>query len=76
MDRTINKATVQRFHYDSHDRLRSHLRDLVSADNLERRLKTLKGLTPWQATCKTWTNEPTRSRLDPPYQCREQTSRL
>ncbi len=68
MNRTIKEATVRRFHYESHDQLRSHLADFVSAYNFGRRLKTLKSLTPYEAICKTWTSEPQRFRLDPLHQ--------
>ena len=61
MNRTIKEATVKRFHYDSHDQLRGHLADFVAAYNFGRRLKTLKGLTPYEFICKLWTNEPERS---------------
>ncbi|MGE3711984.1 MAG: hypothetical protein AB7G35_20245, partial [Hyphomicrobiaceae bacterium] len=33
-----------------------------------RRLKTLKGLTPYEAICKQWTSEPERFRLNPIHQ--------
>jgi len=33
MNRTIKKATVKRFHYDSHDQLRTHLADFMTACN-------------------------------------------
>ena len=36
-------ATVKRFYYESHDQLRQHLADFVSAYNFARRLKTLSG---------------------------------
>ena len=68
MNRTIKDATVKRFHYESHDQLRQHLADFVSAYNFGRRLKTLKGLTPYEFICKTWTKEPQRFRLDPTNQ--------
>lgn len=68
MNRTIKDATVKRFHYDSHDQLRSHLQDFVSAYNFGRRLKTLKGVTPYESICKTWTNEPSRSSFNPLHQ--------
>ncbi|ESY79329.1 integrase [Mesorhizobium sp. LNHC221B00] len=42
MNRTIKDATVKRFYYESHDHLRQHLADFVSAYNFGRRLKTLK----------------------------------
>jgi len=38
---------------------------LVVAYNFGRRLKTLKGLTPYEFTCKQWTSEPERFRIDP-----------
>jgi transposase InsO family protein len=68
MNRTIKDATVKRYHYDSHDQLRQHLSDFVGAYNFARRLKTLKGLTPYEFICKTWSREPTRFRLDPLHQ--------
>jgi transposase InsO family protein len=65
MNRTIKDATVKRYHYDSHDQLRQHLNDFISAYNFGRRLKTLKGLTPYEYICKIWTAEPNRFRLNP-----------
>jgi transposase InsO family protein len=65
MNRTIKEATVQRYHYDSHDQLERHLADFVAAYNFGRRLKTLKGLTPYEFICKRWTADPQRFRLDP-----------
>jgi transposase InsO family protein len=68
MNRTIKEATVKRFHYETHEQLRSHLTDFVNAYNFARRLKTLKGLTPYEAICKAWTKEPERFKLDPIHQ--------
>ncbi len=68
MNRTLKDATVKRFHYETHDQLHSHLADFVSAYNFGRRLKTLKGLTPYEAICKAWTNQPSRFNLDPLHQ--------
>ena len=68
MNRTIKDATVKRFYYESHDQLRQHLVDFVSAYNFGRRLKTLKGLTPYEFICKCWTKEPDRFTLDPTHQ--------
>jgi transposase InsO family protein len=65
MNRTIKEATVKRFHYDDHDQLRRHLNDFVAAYNFARRLKTLKGLTPYEFICKSWTNDPQRFTLNP-----------
>jgi len=65
MNRTIKEATVKRFHYDDHNQLRRHLADFVSAYNFARRLKTLKGLTPYEFICKRWTSEPNRFIINP-----------
>ena len=65
MNRTIKDATVKRFHYDDHDQLRRHLADFIAAYNFARRLKTLKGLTPYEFICKSWTNEPQKFKLNP-----------
>lgn len=68
MNRTIKEATVQRYHYDSHLQLQAHLADFINAYNYARRLKTLKGLTPYEYICKIWTKDPNRFRLDPIHQ--------
>jgi len=68
MNRTIKEATVKRYHYDTHDQLRQHLGDFVAAYNFGRRLKTLKGLTPYEAICKAWQNEPARFTSNPHHQ--------
>jgi len=65
MNRTIKEATVRRYYYDSHDRLRAHLADFLNAYNFAKRLKTLNGLTPYEVICKLWTEQPNRFRLDP-----------
>ena len=64
MNRTIKDATVRRFYYESHDQLRRHLADFVSAYNFARRFKTLKG-TPYVFICKAWAAQPQRFRLNP-----------
>ena len=68
MNRTIKEATVTRYHYDSHQQLGAHLNDFINAYNYGRRLKTLKGLTPYEYICKCWTNEPKRFKLNPIHQ--------
>src|ERR671921_2084935 len=65
MNRTIKDATVRRYYYESHDQLRQHLATFVQAYNFARRLKTLKGLTPFEFICKRWTIEPEHFRLNP-----------
>ena len=68
MNRTIKEATVKRYHYDSHQQLEAHLHDFINAYNYGRRLKTLKGLTPFEYICKIWTINPERFTLDPTHQ--------
>ena len=68
MNRTIKDATVRRYHYDDHAQLERHLADFVDAYNFGRRLKTLKGLTPYEFICKRWTTEPQRFKLNPIHQ--------
>jgi hypothetical protein len=51
----------------THDQLRTHLADFVAAYNFGRRLKTLRGLTPYEFVCKTWMEQPARFRLDPSH---------
>src|SRR5215207_7182881 len=67
MNRTLKEATVKRYHYDSHDQLRAHLQLFLDAYNHARRLKTLRGLTPYEHVCQVWTKEPDRFRLDPSH---------
>ena len=65
MNRTIKDATVKRYFYETHDQLRTHLRDFVDAYNFARRLKTLRGLTPYEFICKAWTSEPQQIQNQP-----------
>ncbi|CAO4177806.1 Integrase catalytic domain-containing protein [Methylorubrum extorquens] len=67
MNRTIKGTTAKRYHYVNHDELRHHLQLFVDAYNNGRRLKTLRGLTPYKFICQTWTKEPERFRLDPSH---------
>jgi transposase InsO family protein len=68
MNRTIKEATVQRYHYDSHKQLQTHLSDFVAAYNFAKRLKTLGGLTVYEFICKCWQKEPHRFTLQPTHQ--------
>ena len=53
MNRTLKEATVKTYHYNSHEQLREHLARFVAAYNFGKRLKALKGLTPYEAILKT-----------------------
>ena len=65
MNRTIKDATVKRYFYETHDHLRAHLQNFVDAYNFARRLKTLRGLTPYEFICKAWTSEPHKFKISP-----------
>jgi transposase InsO family protein len=68
MNRTIKEATVKRYHDEDHAQFRQHLDHFIAAGNFGRRLKTLKGLTPYEFICKQWTKEPERFRFNPIHQ--------
>jgi hypothetical protein len=67
MNRTIKEATVRRYFYDTHEQLRAHLQLFLEAYNFARRLKTLRGLTPYEFICKRWIEEPHRFTRDPSH---------
>jgi len=67
MNRTLKEATVKRYHYGTHDELREHLQNFVDAYNYGKRLKTLKGLTPFEHIVKCWTEKPKLFRLNPTH---------
>jgi transposase InsO family protein len=67
MNRTLKDATVRRYHYATHQQLRAHLSAFLDAYNFAKRLKTLRGLTPYEAICKAWAHQPHRFRYDPSH---------
>jgi transposase InsO family protein len=65
MNRTLKDATVKRYHYETHEQLETHLQLFLDAYNHAKRLKMLKGLTPYEFICKEWTEKPERFITDP-----------
>lgn len=65
MNRTLKEATVRRYHYQTHDDLRAHLKTFLDAYNFAKRLKTLKGLTAFEFIAKAYTENPQRFRFHP-----------
>ncbi len=61
------EATVKRYHYDSHDQLKADLQTFLMADNFTRRLKILKGPTPYLYICKVWATERDRLTINPAH---------
>lgn len=51
-------STVRRYHYESHAHLQKHLDAFVNAYNFAKRLKTLRGLTPYECLIKNWREHP------------------
>jgi transposase InsO family protein len=68
MNRTIKEATVKRFHYDDHQQFETHLNDFINAYNYAKRLKTLKGLTPYEFICNVWATQTKQFTLNPHHQ--------
>jgi transposase InsO family protein len=65
MNRTLKEATVKRYHYTNHQQLKNHLYHFLNAYNLAKRLKALKGLTPYEYIVKIWKNEPEKFKVNP-----------
>ena len=65
MNQTLKEATVRKYHYQSHQHLKEHLYNFLNAYNFAKRLKALKGLTPYEYTVKIWQNEPERFIINP-----------
>lgn len=66
--RDDGSSTALMIREGTHDQLRQHLADFVAAYNFARRLKTLRGLTPYEAICKAWTDDPDRFISNPHHQ--------
>jgi transposase InsO family protein len=65
MNRTLKEATVKKYYYETHDHLKAHLHTFLMAYNFAKRLKALKGLTPYEHICKCWQEEPQRFTINP-----------
>ncbi len=65
MNRTLKDATVNRFYYQTHEQLKKHLHAFLMAYNFAKRLKTLKGLTPYQFICQQWQKNPLLFKFNP-----------
>jgi Integrase core domain len=65
MNRTLKEATVKKYYYETHQRLKEHLHAFLMAYNFAKRLKTLRGLTPYEYICQCWHKEPERFTVNP-----------
>jgi hypothetical protein len=68
MNRTRKEAAVKKYHYQTHHHLEEQLHTFLMTYNVARRLKTLKGLTPYEHICKCWQTEPERFTINPYHQ--------
>ena len=67
MNRTLKEATIKRFHYETADQLNTHLQSFLLAYNFAKRLKRLKGLTPYEFVCAEWRKNPSSFIREPTH---------
>jgi hypothetical protein len=67
MNRTLKEPTVRPYHYDTGRQFEEHLAAFLDAYNFAKRLKTLRGLTPYEHICNVWAGQPDRFRYDPTH---------
>ena len=65
MNRTIKDATVNRYFYQDHKQLESHLITFIAAYNFAKRLKALNGVTPFEFILNSWVDSPDLFSSDP-----------
>jgi Integrase core domain len=65
MNRTLKDATVKRYYYQTHQHLKEHLQTFFMAYNFAKRLKILRGLTPYQFICQSWQKTPLIFTINP-----------
>jgi transposase InsO family protein len=65
MNRTLQEATVKKYHDQTQQHLKAHLQVFLMAYNCAKRLKTLRGLTPYEYICQCWQKEPERFTINP-----------
>ena len=65
MHRTLKEQTVYRYFYQTHEELRQHLEAFVQAYNFAKRLKALKGRTPYEFIYDKWRENPDIFHRDP-----------
>jgi hypothetical protein len=66
-NRTIKEATVRRYHYETRAQFEADLASFLDAYNFAKRLKALKGLTPYECVYDVWKKQPDRFNVDPTH---------
>ena len=67
MNRSLKEATVKRYHYHTHRQLEEHLAAFLNGHNFAERLKSLRGLPPYEAICNAWADKSASFRYDPTH---------
>jgi hypothetical protein len=65
MNRPLKGATVKHYSYASHQYLKEHLSHFLNAYNFAKRLKPLRGLTPYEYIIQCWQKAPERFKANP-----------
>ncbi len=65
MHRTLKEQTVYRYFYETNAELRQHLEAFIQAYNFGKRLKTLKGRSPYEFICDRWRENPENFHKEP-----------
>jgi len=58
MNKTLKAATIKRYHYASLEELQAHLQTFLTVYNYAKKLKTLKGKTPFESMTAEWHRNP------------------
>ncbi len=58
MNRTLKEATIRRYHYRDEAALNTHLQNFLRAYNGGKRLKKLRGKTPYEFVCAEYAQNP------------------
>lgn len=65
INRSIKEATVKSYYYNSHQEVERHLNDFLIAYNFAKRLKAIRGKTPWQFIEAEWQKDPAKFYRNP-----------
>lgn len=58
MNRTLKDATVKTYFYETIDDLKRHVHDFLMAYNFAKKLRALRGLTPYEMIIESWKKDP------------------
>lgn len=67
MNRTLKEATIRRYHYRDATALNTHLQTFLKAYNGGKRLKKLRGKTPYEFICAEYAQNPSIFTRDPAH---------